>query len=1781
MAAKNDPQMPDIAFGLSQLGKEISAADLVRSEGQSKKVKVISEKKLMAWIESILNQQRAGQIDAMSDEEKQELLAKVQLEIQRRMKAEGEAAKLRDRQQADLEAAQARLASSQKSQADYEAAIAAYKAQIEQRDKTIEELQQDTFELQDQLTEKANLLQSTIAEKDRDKEKLQHSLRNQMVRSTSLLEGVIGLDNEYYGERHQQELPASDSANAEEQFYHDFDVGAAIIATLAKDLARLREIAGPGDGGGQLLEGDLALLAQLKAGSLNAMDVASPVASLVEAVENARSEAQALEVATNEATGLPAPAAPLSQVPEADGDPAEVIAGATQVVRELESLLARERARLGALKSMADEADAARNAGENELESMRLAYDDLVRQVAAKAADAAVEVPAALSDQDSPADQRAAAAKAVIDQLGSQADPQVKALEAQVATQVRDLGRFIAADDAADPALGTQVKQLDGLVAKVQQDHDAVESGDLLRGTQATLDALKREIARRDARIAAETEAASDLQARLATAEGALEAARATQVNNAALLRDLGQTVFAEDTPAGTELTGSYSVGQTRVADLDRTLSSPDLDAAALAASTKAVLEALRKDAAKHREKAAKAKAEVDRLDQENRGLHDRIDGLTKQLADASARADELLRSERELSQQLIQAAQGDEQMAEIAADLAITIDDQDSTVSDLNAHSKLAVAKLIERKQQLEAELNAQNEKSAELNTRAIARSKGMEAEIARLAAEVAAQAATAQAAQDELATLKAKAEEERAEAAETAASAKEIIQQLRSQHESRDAELAVLREKAANDDTELADLRQRAAGAEAANKLLGDTLMGLSRLAEGEAELEGAREALDHALGELPGEAGIALRPESAQRIAKAAQGLLGTMALRRSELGESEAAKAQELAEAVAQREVLVAEAAQAKARVLELERELQDQSADAVETAATAKEMIQALQSQVAGRDEKVRESRAAEERLSAELSQTKARAEQVDQANRQLAEALAELTSAELATAPDLGQLDGIEEARVDLELVLSELPVEGETGVAVSADIGPRLAEAGAKAAAALAARRKAISDDLSASRSQAQSLSLKTSALEQELAVLRKTVSERDSNLKRQQAELEATRREVKDQAQQLAAKTQDLSAARSRLASLESEVEDLRGRVSEQDQALATASAAAQRAITLEAEVAGLRASDEQSRAAVARLVEAVGSLGRWDDPQVASLVAAKGGSLAKASDRLAARDDRNPEQAAVAAAEVVEALREEVVTLGAALLAAREGIGEQQRAAAALREELSSARTNLVSREQERDQAESEAANAKTAAEAAAATAAILATALARIDDSDAGKVLAEAAEDPQRLSDLGTQARAVAEAAVARTETLQAEREQLAGELAAAQTSREDLRHQLDRIKGEVAERTREADEARASQQALATTASGLGRDLLSAAKAAAADVDPENSAEAAKALEGFDQLTPERQVSVAVAFMPTLREIITNLALAQAETQGDLEAERERKAQEAALAGEALAAARAEARAQADALAAAQAERERMQQELEDARRAIASAEEHGKSLDDQLLQAQAELDDFRARGSLSSGASAEHLNELKSDLDEARKRLSATEAALSEATHKLESTEARMQKSREELSARLAERDQLIVEKTREVEELAARHSDTHALEAKVEALSRELGEAHDQLKQYRQVHGDLHGASAQAGDLRKALKQAETEREQLRAKLRDLEGELADRKGELEEASAATASKQKELASLRSKKDQEIEAERQALAKARESERQLKEENVGLKARLRRLTER
>src|SRR4051812_15973988 len=72
MAGNDQVSSSDIAGTLAGLGETTTAAELVRKQGQSKKLKVISEKKLMEWILSLLNQHMAGKADAFSDAEKEE-----------------------------------------------------------------------------------------------------------------------------------------------------------------------------------------------------------------------------------------------------------------------------------------------------------------------------------------------------------------------------------------------------------------------------------------------------------------------------------------------------------------------------------------------------------------------------------------------------------------------------------------------------------------------------------------------------------------------------------------------------------------------------------------------------------------------------------------------------------------------------------------------------------------------------------------------------------------------------------------------------------------------------------------------------------------------------------------------------------------------------------------------------------------------------------------------------------------------------------------------------------------------------------------------------------------------------------------------------------------------------------------------------------------------------------------------------------------------------------------------------------------------------------------------------------------------------------------------------------------------------------------------------------------------------------------------------------------------------------------------------------------------------
>ena len=81
----NEPHLPDIAQSLANMAETTTAAELVRRKGQTKQVKVLSERRLMEWIGTLLHQQMAGREDQFTDAEKAALLAQTQEELKNRI----------------------------------------------------------------------------------------------------------------------------------------------------------------------------------------------------------------------------------------------------------------------------------------------------------------------------------------------------------------------------------------------------------------------------------------------------------------------------------------------------------------------------------------------------------------------------------------------------------------------------------------------------------------------------------------------------------------------------------------------------------------------------------------------------------------------------------------------------------------------------------------------------------------------------------------------------------------------------------------------------------------------------------------------------------------------------------------------------------------------------------------------------------------------------------------------------------------------------------------------------------------------------------------------------------------------------------------------------------------------------------------------------------------------------------------------------------------------------------------------------------------------------------------------------------------------------------------------------------------------------------------------------------------------------------------------------------------------------------------------------------------
>ncbi len=478
--------LPDIDHGLDALTETTTAAELLKKKGQRTKLRTVNKDKLKQWILQAISQVRAGVANEFDDREKEALLEKTQEQLEQVMKRAAEAEKqVKEREARDsalereinnLRAVHDSDEMSGEELAQAMATIEKLTAQREEAQDDADDLRADLYQLQDQLNEKISLLQATIEEKDR----LNGTMQGLMIRSGDLTGGVLGLDYEYYAGRHQEANPQPEDGDVTEGFFHDFEVGAAVIETLSGDLQRLREItAGDAEAAstseGQLLTEDLELLSRLKSGSIHAEDMEAPVDGLLEALAGAREEALAAHNAAAEAMGMPGIPLQIDDVPDAEGDSAEVLAAATQIIRVLGSQFSGSKGKLAGLKALADEADEARNDVDAELAVLQEANAELVSAVVTQANAQNLDVPETVADENTEPFQRTQEAAVLVEQLQAGSSVGDVALAAGAGAVVGAVaGSLLSDDDEGDSGL------------ELDEDHDAD-----IQLLQSELEALK------------------------------------------------------------------------------------------------------------------------------------------------------------------------------------------------------------------------------------------------------------------------------------------------------------------------------------------------------------------------------------------------------------------------------------------------------------------------------------------------------------------------------------------------------------------------------------------------------------------------------------------------------------------------------------------------------------------------------------------------------------------------------------------------------------------------------------------------------------------------------------------------------------------------------------------------------------------------------------------------------------------------------------------------------------------------------------------------------------------------------------------------------------------------------------------------------------------------------------------------------------------------------------------------------------------------------------------
>ena len=282
---------------LDKLTKTTTAGELLKKRGQTKKLRTINKKDLKNFIAEEVSKAVDAAVAGTeaADEDKARIRGEAEERVQDRLKsaqdlqrkvAEREAQNQELRQQMDA------LAAQHSDDDKLAEMLKRMQAENDELRQNYEDAQGNVDVLEHELESLQQMYQTSIGQKDQ----ANVTLRQNVLRTADLVQVFLALDQDFYGGRHQAENEPveTDDDDPLADFFHDFATVSAIATSLQSDLQKLREIsqqsqdntveehADTAGAGAGLLAEDLALLARLKAGAVNDLDLFDPVGTLAQ-----------------------------------------------------------------------------------------------------------------------------------------------------------------------------------------------------------------------------------------------------------------------------------------------------------------------------------------------------------------------------------------------------------------------------------------------------------------------------------------------------------------------------------------------------------------------------------------------------------------------------------------------------------------------------------------------------------------------------------------------------------------------------------------------------------------------------------------------------------------------------------------------------------------------------------------------------------------------------------------------------------------------------------------------------------------------------------------------------------------------------------------------------------------------------------------------------------------------------------------------------------------------------------------------------------------------------------------------------------------------------------------------------------------------------------------------------------------------------------------------------------------------------------------------------------